>query len=381
MPADWKRRIHMTALAFRGYNVTNLGRSKELLEHPAYGASVARHLQEASEICATAVGRPIDLSKRVIENDEPDLDAYEEAVSLIVAMELAQISLLEEFHGVIYKNARMVYGYSLGELAALACGDEFEMAQALEIPLAMSRDCAELAKDVSLGVLFSRGLAINYDNVQRLCQRVNTDGAGVIGVSAILSPNTILLMGQQDTMDRFKEMMPGMMPKDVHLRLNPNNWPPLHTPIMWERCVPNRAASLMHTMQGGFTVPHPPVLSLVTGKMTYNDFNTRETLHKWVDHPQRLWDAVYGTLATGVETVVHVGPEPNLIPATFKRLSDNITMQVSGKSLGSIGLRAMSGLANRQWLANLLPSRTALLRAPRVQHVILEDWLLEQEVE
>jgi hypothetical protein len=27
-----------------------------------------------------------------------------------------------------------------------------------------------------------------------------------------------------------------------------------------------------------------------------------------------------------------------------------------------------------------LPSRTALLRAPAVHHVILEDWLLEQPV-
>jgi [acyl-carrier-protein] S-malonyltransferase len=300
---------------------------------------------------------------------------------LIVAMEIAQVSLLEEVHGVVFANARLVYGYSLGELAALTCCKEFGMDQALEIPLAMSRDCAELANNVSLGVLFSRGRAIDYDNVQRLCLRVNSEGKGVIGVSAILSPNTILLMGQHQTVDRYKEIMHSLLPDDVHLRPNPNNWPPLHTPIMWERCIPNRSAQLMHTMTGGYTVPHPPILSLVTGKTSYNDFNTRETLHHWVDHPQRLWDAVYGTLATGVETVVHVGPEPNLIPATFKRLSDNITLQASGRSLGSFGLRAMSGLANRQWLANILPSRTALLRAPRVQHIILEDWLLEQKFE
>jgi [acyl-carrier-protein] S-malonyltransferase len=380
MNNDWKRRIHMTALAFRGYNITNLGRSRELLEHPLYGANVARHLHEASEICSTSTGRKIDLEDRVRRNDEPDLDAYEEAVGLIVAMSMAQISLLEEFHGVVYANARLVYGYSLGELAALACGEEFDMAQALEIPLAMARDCAELAHEVMLGVLFSRGAAIEYDNVQRVCLRVNAEGNGVIGISAILSPNTILLMGQRDTLARFKETMRSLLPDYVHLRPNSNNWPPLHTPIMWERSVSDRAAYLMHTMPGGFTVPHPPVLSLVTGKTSYNDFNTRETLHRWVDHPQRLWDAICATLSTGVETVVHVGPEPNLIPATFKRLSDNIAEQTSGRSIGSFSLRAMSGLANRQWLSNILPSRTALLRAPRVQHVILEDWLLEQKV-
>ena len=289
MPTEWKRRIHTTALAFRGYNVTNLGRSRELLEHRVYGANVARHLQEASEICSAATGRRIDLADRIRRGEEPDLDAYEEAVGLIVAMEMAHISLLEEFHGVVYANARLVYGFSLGELAALACGEEFEMAQALEIPLAMARDCAALAHEVTLGVVFSRGPEIEYDDVQRLCLRVNAEGKGVIGVSAILSPNTILLMGQGDTVARFKQSMRALLPEHVHLRPNANHWPPLHTPIMWERSIPNRSAYLMHTMPGGFTTPHPPVLSLVTGRTSYNEVNTRDILQRWVDHAQRLW--------------------------------------------------------------------------------------------
>ena len=37
-----------------------------------------------------------------------------------------------------------------------------------------------------------------------------------------------------------------------------------------------------------------------------------------------------------------------------------------------------AGLARRPWLSALLPSRAALLRAPLLKHVILEDWLLEQ---
>ena len=54
--------------------------------------------------------------------------------------------------------------------------------------------------------------------------------------------------------------------------------------------------------------------------------------------------------------------------------------QVSGRSLGSLGLRAASAMVSRQWLGALLPKRTALLRAPKVRHIILEDWLLEQPV-
>jgi [acyl-carrier-protein] S-malonyltransferase len=134
----------------------------------------------------------------------------------------------------------------------------------------------------------------------------------------------------------------------------------------------------MHTVPGGLSAPNPPVVSLVTGAASYSGHNTRRLLHTWIDHPQRLWDAVYGTLAAGIRTVVHVGPAPNLIPATFRRLADNVLAQTRGRTLNGLGLRAIAGLARRPWLAQMLPSQAALARAPYVQHVILEDWLLEQ---
>jgi [acyl-carrier-protein] S-malonyltransferase len=129
---------------------------------------------------------------------------------------------------------------------------------------------------------------------------------------------------------------------------------------------------MMHTMPGGFSQPRPPILSLVTGKFSYNDYNCREILHKWTDHPQKLWDAVYETLAAGIQTVVHVGPDPNIVPATFERLSENVAAQTKSH----LGMRALSAAANRRWLSAMLPTRAALLRAPFVKHVILEDWLL-----
>ena len=134
---------------------------------------------------------------------------------------------------------------------------------------------------------------------------------------------------------------------------------------------------MMETMSGGFQPPLPPVVSLVTGKQSYNDYGARDLVRQWIDHPQRLWDAITETLASGVSTIVHVGPHPNVIPATFRRLTDNVNDQMAGKSIGSLGLRAAAGLARRPWLTALLPSQANLLRAPSLQHVILEDWLLE----
>ena len=47
------KRLDATAFAFRGYNVTNLGRTDELLAHRIYGPLVEAHLREAARSPAT----------------------------------------------------------------------------------------------------------------------------------------------------------------------------------------------------------------------------------------------------------------------------------------------------------------------------------------
>jgi len=134
----------------------------------------------------------------------------------------------------------------------------------------------------------------------------------------------------------------------------------------------NHAAQQMHTMPLGVETPCPRVFSLVTGTYAYNTLTTRQLLADWTDHPQRLWDAVYETLATSVATILHIGPAPNIIPATYKRLSADVASQMQENR----SLRALSAAVRRQWLLRLLPQRAALLRAPYIEHIILEDWLL-----
>ena len=373
-----KGRIGAAAFAFRGYYVTNLGRTLELLKHPLYGPIVERFLREAGELCASVVGRNIDLVARVRRKEETTLETYDEAISLIAAVSLAQINLLEEFFDVRYADAPLAYGYSLGELIAIAASGVYELKHAMRLPLAVAADCVALAEGVTMGVLFSRGPVLDLDEVRRLCLLITAEGHGVIGISAHLAPNTALLLGQGPSLDRFAQLMHEALPERVYLRKNSERWPPMHTPLVWQRNIPNRVGVMMHTLPGGFASPKPPVLSLVTGKLSYNDYNSREILNRWIDHPQRLWDAVYETLASGIETVIHVGPEPNLIPATFQRLRDNVLVQLKSSSLNSLGLRAMAKAVSRPWLTALLPSRTALLRAPLIEHIILEDWLLAQ---
>src|SRR5260221_8814967 len=117
-----KERLSSTAFVFRGYNVTNIGRSAELLAHPLYGPVIEPFLKEASEVCAETTGGPVDLAARIRRGEETDLDSYAEAVALIVAMEMAQLRLLKDFFGVEYSQGRLAFGYSLGELAPLGAG-------------------------------------------------------------------------------------------------------------------------------------------------------------------------------------------------------------------------------------------------------------------
>jgi [acyl-carrier-protein] S-malonyltransferase len=380
MPEPLADLLDNAAFAFRGYNVTNQGRSAELLAHPVYGATVRATLQEAADICTASIGRPIDLVRRVRDKEPTTLASFAEDIGVILAMEMAQVRLLREVFGIELTAARVSFGYSLGEIAALVAGGAFGLHQALPALMATADDCAALAADVTMGVLFSRGAALELDQVQRLCRSISGTGRGVLAVSSILSPNSLLLLGQGDSVERFRLAMPHALTGPLYLRINRHRWPPLHTPIMWARSIPNRTGWMLQSLPGPEAAPRPPVLSLVTGDVSYNDYNAVEVIVRWVDHPQRLWDAVCALLVAGVETVIHVGPEANLIPATFKRLADNVQQQLAGRSLNSLRLRAVSGLARRPWLAQLLPSQAALLRAPYVRHVLLEDWLLEQRV-
>ena len=372
---ELKSRLPLSAFAFRGYNVTNLGRSNELLNHARYGSIVEEYLVQASAVCAEIMNRKTDLVERVRRKHETTLRTYADAIALVVAMEMAQLRILDDCFGIKFKSAKMAFGYSLGEIAALIAAGTLDMAEALKIPLSLARDCVKLANDVTLGVLFSRGPVLSLDSLKRECLLINNEGRGVIGISTILSPNSVLMLGQGDTLDRFKDRIDKVSPDRLYLRKNEHHWPPLHTPIAWEKNIPNRAAVLMHTMKGGFTAPEIPVFSLVTGKFSYNDMNAREILHHWTDHPQRLWEAVYETLLQGVQTVIHVGPQPNIIPATFTRLRDNVEAQTRG----SIRMRALSVAVSRPWLKALLPERAALLRSLNLKQLNLEDWLLENE--
>src|ERR1700733_7027083 len=200
-----KKRVGNTAFTFRGYNISNLGRTPELLAHPDYGPVVRRHLDDASRICTRVTGRKVNLLGRVHRKAKTTLNTYAQDICLIVAVELAQLQILKDMFDIALADAKLAVGYSLGELTALVATGVYSFEAAIAPILALADEAASLANDVTLGILFSRGPALGYDKILQLCLQITNEGKGTIAISTILSPDTCLLMGQGKSLHRFQE--------------------------------------------------------------------------------------------------------------------------------------------------------------------------------
>src|SRR4029077_11793874 len=139
-------------------------------------------------------------------------------------------------------------------------GGVYELEQLLPIPLHLAPDCAALTADTTMGILSVHGGILHIDDVQHLCASISRRGHGLIGPSTYLSPHQVLLLGQRDTLDLLETDMRAYLPAGVTLRRRPNHWPPLHTPLVWEKNIPNRTAIAMHHISGGDQKPKPRVV-------------------------------------------------------------------------------------------------------------------------
>src|SRR4051812_24015888 len=74
--AELAGHIESTALAFRGYDVANLGRSAELLDHEVYGPVVRRTLDEVSAIASDVIHAELDLPGHIRAGDKTSLETF-----------------------------------------------------------------------------------------------------------------------------------------------------------------------------------------------------------------------------------------------------------------------------------------------------------------
>jgi len=379
-PRELKTLIGRAAIAFRGYDAANIGRGAELLAHPVYGPITAARLEQASALCEPILGRGVDLAGRVRSGVTATLDGFVEDIAMIVGLELAQIQILEQVFEIPVRSARMTFGHSIGELSSLVLGGVYTLEQLLPVPLSLAPDCASLTHGTSIGIVSTTASTLDLVRLDQLCQAISGQGRGLISPSTYLSPDHVLLIGQQGTLDEFERMMGEFLGSEVVLKRRPNPFPPLHTSLVWEKNIPNRTAMAMHHIAGGNRKPSPPIVAGSTGLISYDQWNSRTILANWTDHPQRLWDMVETTLHADVELVIHTGPEPKLFSSTFERLSHRVVKQLRHSHLEGLTSSVIPSISRQAWLLRSLPDSAVLLRAPYLGHMILEDWLLAQEV-
>ena len=297
-------RLGTAAFAFRGYNTTNLGRSAELLGHPRlWPGLVERFLREASEVCSEATGRQFDLVGRVRVTSESTLETFAEDIAADRggragahrdAARSSSTSSMPQPAG-----AGLQHGRDRRPWFAAASIEMHDLLRPLLVPGRRMRGAGR--RTSTMGVLFSRGPALDFDAVQRLCLEITAEGRGRDRhLGATWRPTRCCCLGKATRSTASSSACPTRCGEQVHLRKN-------HAPLAAVAHAAGVAAQhsriagrdLMQTMPGGFRRPDPPVLSLVTGKVSYNDFNSREILNRWIDHPQRLWDAIYETAGPG----------------------------------------------------------------------------------
>ncbi len=91
--ADLTQHIETTALAFRGYDVANLGRSRELLEHSVYGAIVRSTLDQPPRSVPRSCTPGFDLADFILAGEKTSLTTFPHDIATIVGMELGATHL------------------------------------------------------------------------------------------------------------------------------------------------------------------------------------------------------------------------------------------------------------------------------------------------
>ena len=232
--------------------------------------------------------RRIDLAAYIRASEDRALATFPHDIATIVAMETGPARAPGRVSSTSRcGRCRLSFGYSIGELSALIFGGVFSLEQLLPDPARLRRDCAELAgRHDPRRPVHARGSSCPMEDVERLCLAISGEGKGLIGPSAYLSPNTALLLGQGDTLDRLERAdPPTSCPTKTMLRRNPNRWPPLALAARLAAAHPEPDRRRALSDRGGPTKPEPTVLSCVTGAASYDEScNTRELLDP-VDRP------------------------------------------------------------------------------------------------
>lgn len=210
----------------------------------------------------------------------------------MLAVELAAAAALEA-SGV---HADVTAGFSLGEIAALACagGASVETAFTLVCQRGLLMQQAAEEADTAMAAV----LKLREDQVEDLCAKY--DQVYAVNYNC---PGQITVAGVAEELKHFLADVKTVGGRGVPLKVRGG----FHAPFM-----ASAAEGLVRVLEKmDFKTPHIPLYSNYTG-LPYEDGSLKANLALQVAHPVRWQSSVEHMLARGVDTFLEVGPGKTL---------------------------------------------------------------------
>ncbi len=212
------------------------------------------------------------------------------------------------------------------------------MEQLLPIPLALATDCAELTADTTMGILSTQGRSSSDRGRAApllLDQQPGARADRAVDLSLAV-PGAAAGSGRHAGSARARDARVPARRGDAAAQAEPLASLAYAARVGAQHPQPDRDDDVSHGGRASAnrhrtSFPARPALA------NYDEWNSRAILADWTDHPQRLWDALENTLASGAELVIHVGPEPKLLTTCFDRLSHRIMKQLKMRHLDRLG--------------------------------------------
>ncbi|MEV5839044.1 type I polyketide synthase, partial [Nocardia sp. NPDC052112] len=222
----------------------------------------------------------------------------------LFAVEVALYRLLESW-GV---TADVVFGHSIGEIAAAHVAGVLSLADACTLVAARGRLMQELPTGAAM-------LAVQAGEQEITALLDSVDG---VDVAAVNGPAAVVISGRAEVVDVLAEQLRERGRRVKRLRVSHAFHSSLMEPML------ARFAEVVATLR--FDPPRIPVISTVTGAVA--DPGLWCSPQYWVDQvrrPVRFADAAAAAWADGVDTFVEVGPDSVLSAMTAECLPEAAT--------------------------------------------------------